>query len=580
MQILPTLHKRIRSSVLRVILLFGLLCALLIAGLHAAGRVPLELVRMNYDSIAYAQNMIRALNASRNPLLSGETPWDARFAQALEHERANLTEAKEKAIAETIADDWAAYQEQPDDARYAQVYASIDRLVALNEQGIFQRLEKSQTIQTIVVAIALPVFLLGVFWAFILADRMAARLAHPLRRVAELFRERPSLRDRLKLPPPQTLEVRILFDEIARMWDRLGEIDALNVRKLVEEKRKLEVILESIEDALCVLSARGEIVLVSRRMLALLGLPQERVLGLPWTDLPSTGPNYLALRSALAADLQGTREAILDVEHEERLYAVRRRTMQDESGRETGQVFLLRDVTEKRKRDTLRSEMMDWISHELKTPIQSLGLAAALLSRREENDPDMRMLVDTVAQDAERLQTLSRQFMGIARMSPFVLRLAPETLELGAAVEEWLLSFRLLARESGKELRFERPGAPIPISADRERCAWALSNLLSNALHSEEGSYVKVTIQIENGQAELRVEDDGLGVSADLEAHLFKPFIHERAGKGSGFSGLGLSITREIIEAHGGTIRYARRPEGGAAFVVRLPLSKGANHES
>ena len=79
----------------------------------------------------------------------------------------------------------------------------------------------------------------------------------------------------------------------------------------------------------------------------------------------------------------------------------------------TGQVFLLSDVTEKRRRDGLRSEMMDWISHELKTPMQSLGLAADLMARRPGLDEEMSMLVETVGQDAARLRTVARQFMEI-----------------------------------------------------------------------------------------------------------------------------------------------------------------------
>ena len=115
------------------------------------------------------------------------------------------------------------------------------------------------------------------------------------------------------------------------------------------------------------------------------------------------------------------------------------------------------------------------------------------------------------------------------------------------------------------------------MSADRERCAWALSNLVSNALRVEQGTYVRVCVRAEGKQAELRVEDDGPGVSAEMEARLFTPFIHQHTSNGLGFSGLGLSITREIIEAHGGTIRYAHREEGGAAFVVRLPLREGVS---
>ena len=316
--------------------------------------------------------------------------------------------------------------------------------------------------------------------------------------------------------------------------------------------------------------------LVSHRMLSLLGLAKDDVQGKPWRDLSTSAPNYMALRDGLRDDMQGKQEITLRVGGEERIYAGRRRSLLSGKGAVTGQVFLLSDVTEKRRRDGLRSEMMDWISHELKTPMQSLGLAADLMARRPGLDEEMSMLVETVGQDAARLRTVARQFMEIARMSPSALQLVPDTVDLVERVREWLIPFQLVARESGERLLLSMPETDIPVTIDTERFAWVLSNLVSNALRvGSVGSTVRIVITQEEDDAVLRVEDDGPGIPPELEARLFEPFSHGRtAGTREGLVGLGLAITRDIVEAHGGVIRYARNPGGGAIFTVLLPLAK------
>ena len=536
MIVLPTMHKRIRRSFLRLVLLFGALGVLMVTGITIAGRVPSELIRMNYDSIAYAQEMVRAMNGIRFPELYRDTDtlgWEKRFADTLEQASGNITEEAERKVITDLQASWDAYRQTPDDANYRGLHARIDALVQVNERGMFLR-------------------------------------------VAELFRDRPQLGRKLHLPDPQTLEVRLLFDELSRLWDRLGELDELNVHKLVVEKRKLEVILESVEDGVLVLSAAGDVMLVSHRMLSLLGLAKDDVQGKPWRDLSTSAPNYMALRDGLRDDMQGKQEITLRVGGEERIYAGRRRSLLSGKGAVTGQVFLLSDVTEKRRRDGLRSEMMDWISHELKTPMQSLGLAADLMARRPGLDEEMSMLVETVGQDAARLRTVARQFMEIARMSPSALQLVPDTVDLVERVREWLIPFQLVARESGERLLLSMPETDIPVTIDTERFAWVLSNLVSNALRvGSVGSTVRIVITQEEDDAVLRVEDDGPGIPPELEARLFEPFSHGRtAGTREGLVGLGLAITRDIVEAHGGVIRYARNPGGGAIFTVLLPLAK------
>ena len=181
-----------------------------------------------------------------------------------------------------------------------------------------------------------------------------------------------------------------------------------------------------------------------------------------------------------------------------------------------------------------------------------------------------------MGQDAARLRTVARQFMEIARMSPSALQLVPDTVDLVERVREWLIPFQLVARESGERLLLSMPETDIPVTIDTERFAWVLSNLVSNALRvGSVGSTVRIVITQEEDDAVLRVEDDGPGIPPELEARLFEPFSHGRtAGTREGLVGLGLAITRDIVEAHGGVIRYARNPGGGAIFTVLLPLAK------
>jgi hypothetical protein len=375
--------------------------------------------------------------------------------------------------------------------------------------------------------------------------------------------------------------VRILFDELERLWGRLSELDALNVGSLMAEKRKLEVILESADDAILVLDGGGSVAHVSQRMLPLLGVDLERALGMPWRDLPTASANYLALRGVLTPELQGKRDITLSEEGEERVFTARRRDLVAPDGQSVGLVFLLGDVTESRRREGLRSEMMDWVSHELKTPMQSLCLAADLLHRRKDGlDAEGRLLVETVHEDAARLRTLSRQFLDIARMTPAALRLSLEPADPAALLERWMTPFTLVARETGVRLRVDSPASLQTVMLDVERFAWVVSNLVANALQaSAAGDEVVVRLGCDGPELVLDVEDQGAGLPESVQARLFEPFSHGRtAGTRTGLFGLGLAISRSIVDAHGGRIVYVRREPRGSRFTVYLPLPPEKSH--
>ena len=166
MIVLPTMHKRIRRSFLRLVLLFGALGVLMVTGITIAGRVPSELIRMNYDSIAYAQEMVRAMNGIRFPELYRDTDtlgWEKRFADTLEQASGNITEEAERKVITDLQASWDAYRQTPDDANYRGLHARIDALVQVNERGMFLRLSKNARFRDIMMAVTAAAFLLGTF---------------------------------------------------------------------------------------------------------------------------------------------------------------------------------------------------------------------------------------------------------------------------------------------------------------------------------------------------------------------------------------------------------------------------------
>ena len=162
MIVLPTLHKRIRRSFLRLVLLFGALGVLLVVGITLAGRVPSELIRMNYDSISYAQHLRQAMDGVFFPHLyreNGVEGWKKRFDAILEQVSGNITEASEQKVVDDLRAAWEQYAGHPDDASYRMLHARIDELVQVNERGMFERLARNARFRDLMMLATAAIFL-------------------------------------------------------------------------------------------------------------------------------------------------------------------------------------------------------------------------------------------------------------------------------------------------------------------------------------------------------------------------------------------------------------------------------------
>lgn len=221
-----------------------------------------------------------------------------------------------------------------------------------------------------------------------------------------------------------------------------------------------------------------------------------------------------------------------------------------------------------------RDLFMSIASHELKTPLTPLMLAAQTLERALAGAADgvpaekLRAPAEMVGAQAARLAGLVDELLDVARLASGRLRLQPEPGDLAQLVRDAVARFR---EHAGVEIHVDAAG-PIPGQWDRMRLEQILGNLLSNAVKYGAGKPVDVEVAAEGEKVRLAVRDRGIGIAPQDLPRIFQQFeraVSERAYGGG--LGLGLFITRQIVEAHGGTIEVESRVGEGSTFTVRLP---------
>ncbi|MFO7768058.1 MAG: ATP-binding protein [bacterium] len=215
------------------------------------------------------------------------------------------------------------------------------------------------------------------------------------------------------------------------------------------------------------------------------------------------------------------------------------------------------------------------MAHEIRNPLGSIKSAVDLLLDDIPDDLPSQEFADIISKETRRLQHLLDDFLSFARPSPpsfgpvDLRRFIPQVL-------------RLLNKEAERnkaDLSYELPAAIEPVQADEAQLSQVLVNLVLNAIQAqEEGGRVEIEVEEDPGEERVRihVKDDGPGIASSVKEKLFDPFFTTRKEG----TGLGLSVAYAIIEAHGGTIRAEDRPEGGADFVLSLPVwAGGTGHE-
>ncbi|WP_432544542.1 sensor histidine kinase [Kineococcus sp. SYSU DK002] len=342
-----------------------------------------------------------------------------------------------------------------------------------------------------------------------------------------------------------------------------------------------ELRLDDLPDGVVVVAGDGSITDLNQVAERLLGRPRAELVGTPLRRaLPlqdTSGRRWWdVLRDA------GRRPSgVTEDGHPERLLLlpggtellVTARFHRDGTGRLLRAVLALRTPDERRRAETDTTSLIATVAHELRSPLTSVKQFTASLLRRWDRftDEQKRLMLSTVQADADRVSRLVGDLLDVARVDAGRLTVHRRPMDLAALVREHVDRLRMAGYDDERFVLTVAPDLP-ELWADPDRMAQVVTNLVDNAVRHGAGT-VEVAVAAVDGWVVLTVDDGGEGVPDENRPYVFSKFWHGGARSGTG---LGLYVTRGLVEAHGGDVDVDTAPAGGARFTVRLPAGEPA----
>ncbi len=365
-----------------------------------------------------------------------------------------------------------------------------------------------------------------------------------------------------------------------RSDERLREVAQENeqlYQQASEEKQKLEAIMGSMSDGLVLTGIDGRVLYANQGASTITGLPGEMLEQHPISTLY----NALCMTAVKSADCEQTLaqaefaeapESVIETRRDGRRHAIHVRMfdVDDESGRVVGRGLLLRDVTREYELDEFKTTLLAAVGHELRTPLAAIkGHASTLLQEDVTwSLADQRHFLQTISSEADRLAQLVSNLLDLSRQEAGLLLLNRMAVRVQALVAK---TIEQLSRP-GVMISSHIPADLPLVNVDSTRMEVVLHNLVANALAYGEGA-VHITAERRENEIVVSVSDNGPGIDPDELPHVFERFYRARHGrqKHSGGTGLGLTICKAFIEAHGNSI-WAENGVQGTTISFSLPL--------
>jgi len=354
-------------------------------------------------------------------------------------------------------------------------------------------------------------------------------------------------------------------------------------QQLSEEKRRVDAIIENSADGVLIIDAQCRIQRINRALSEITGWAPEQARGQPCSRV-------LTLRDGRGRNICETGCPLQMPPGEGRLQVegdvVRRdgkRTsvsityspLHNNEGELVGIIGSVHDVTRFREAEEMKAMFISVISHELKTPVALIkGYANTL--RREDANWDAQTVEESLAiieEESDRLDRLINNLLEASRIQAGTLKMEMSDVHMPKLAAKAVDRFSVQTQAHELQLDFP-PGFPI-LLGDEERLQGVLYNLVSNAIkYSPHGGTIRVGGRVRGDHVEVFVSDEGQGIPTEQQSRLFQPFYRVDSGLGRRTQGvgLGLFLSKAIIEAHGGHIWVESAPDRGSIFRFTLPL--------
>jgi signal transduction histidine kinase len=362
------------------------------------------------------------------------------------------------------------------------------------------------------------------------------------------------------IKPYAAAELRARVAALMRIQDLL--------RRSERAEAQVRAMLESAPDALIALDERGAVVFANETAAQVFDVSPGALVGRSGQELiPELGRAIRESGPAATARLP-------DISVRGRLYAPMLRPA--EPGAWSARIAVsLRDVTDSRRQESRRAEFYAMVVHDMRSPLMAMSLRTSLLERGQYGAVPAKVVAE-LRKNAATIQSLVKlitDFLDVARFEESGIKLDLRPLDVGELARLCLEQLRPLAEARQLRTTYQPPPQPLMVMGDRPRLMQVLANLLSNAIKfTPGGGYVDMHVARKQPSVEIVVRDSGPGIPAGALPTLFDRFTRVESEPSAG-TGLGLTIAKQIVEAHGGGIQVVSREGEGSTFSFTIPCA-------
>ena len=372
--------------------------------------------------------------------------------------------------------------------------------------------------------------------------------------------------------------------------DLAQERDHQRQARMESDRRaaELSAVFNADPNGLALFDADGRLKIASPRLEELFGLPLQSMIGQPWEDIyrrklqQVIGTNR-EQHFARVQEIFANRDASaindeLELDKPRHRWVVRQSVpVRTRDGEYLGRLMVYIDITQERELDRQRSDFLTVAAHELRTPLTPLSMYLQSIERRlARSQPVDPELATKARRQVGRLGKLVEDLLDVSRLESQRMKLATDRLDVGALAEEVVADFRGGTRNH--EIIFHRSKDPIVVLGDLPRLEQVIVNLLANAIkYSPSGGQIVVKVDKSGREACVSVTDPGIGIPQEEQERLFERFFRAGNAATRNYAGLGIGlfVSHEIVQRHGGRFEVQSQVGVGSTFTFYLPLAAG-----
>ncbi|KAF2515129.1 sensor histidine kinase [Flavobacterium foetidum] len=532
-----------------------------------------NILKSNYNTLEYSRNMIFALDGMK----SGSKETIQNFEENLEKQTRNITEPGEKQATEKLKESFALLaKNNNDESVKAQIRQDIFAIMKLNLDAIKQKSDiakhSAETANLSIAIVGTLCFLI----AFNLLVNLPNNIANPIRELTLSIKEIANKNYSERVHFTSHSEFGDLAKSFNTMAQKLEEYHDSNVYKLLFEKKRLETLINNMNDPIIGLDNEGIVLFVNDEALKIIGLKSEDIIGKTASELAVSND---LIRSLILKESETPKKQPLKIfahgkesYFEKEIHSITITPTGEEKEINIGDVIILRNITLFKELDFAKTNFIATVSHELKTPIASIKLSLQLLENEKTGDmnDDQKQLVESIKDDSQRLLKITGELLNLSQLETGNIQLNIGKSNPHEIVQYAVEAVKVQADQKQIQLVIDADENLKSVKADAEKTGWVLINYLSNAIrYSSEKSTILIKLKEENNQMVFQVIDTGKGIDTRYKDRVFDKYFQVPGSQKSG-TGLGLAISKEFIEAQNGTVGVESNLGLGSTFWFSL----------